>query len=332
MSLLTSFFLFFILPILTLSTNLTTRTIPPDNCLVVDQSSTNNTSNVYRNITAALDSLPTSSSSACIYIASGTYEEQLVIKYPGTLTIFGETNDTSTYAHNTVTIMHTISSPEAGSLVDSATVAAESDGLRMYNVNVVNGFGAGAQAVALSANGDKMAFYACQFIGYQDTLYAKDGTQYYKNCYIEGAVDYIFGAASAYLSTCTIVSTGKGYITAMSRQLESDPAWYAFDSCTISAAPGLEDELAGKVYLGRPWRVLARVIYQNSKLSGIIHEDGWTTMAEGATPLFYEWGNEGEGADTGKRVWESEIEGEVEREVVLGEDWEEWVDVEGGWV
>ncbi|KAK1149804.1 ATP-binding cassette transporter CGR1 [Aspergillus melleus] len=116
-----------------------------------DSLNTNNTSNVYNTIAAALDNLPTSSSSsssACIYIASGTYEEQLVIKYPGTLTIFGETNDTSTYAHNTVTITHTISSPEAGSLVDSATVAAENDGLRMYNINVVNGFGAGAQAVA----------------------------------------------------------------------------------------------------------------------------------------------------------------------------------------
>ena len=149
MSPITSFFLFFTLPILTLSTNLTTRTTAPSDCLIVDHSTTNNTSNVYNTITAALDSLPSSSSSsACIYIASGTYEEQLVIKYPGTLTIFGETNDTSTYAHNTVTITHTISSPEAGSLVDSATVAAESDGLKMYNVNVVNGFGAGAQAVA----------------------------------------------------------------------------------------------------------------------------------------------------------------------------------------
>ncbi|KAI9042338.1 putative pectin methylesterase [Aspergillus affinis] len=333
MSLLTSFILFFTLPIFTLSTKLTTRTTAPDNCIIVDQTNTtNNTSTVYKTIAAALESLPSSISSACIYIASGTYEEQLVIKYRGNLTILGETNDTTTYAHNTVTITHTISSPEAGSLVDSATVAAESDGLKLYNINVVNGFGAGAQAVALSAKGDRMGFYACQFIGYQDTLYAKDGTQYYKNCYIEGAVDYIFGAASAYLSTCTIISTGKGFITAMSRQLESDPAWYAFDSCTISAAPGLEDELAGKVYLGRPWRVLARVIYQNSELSGIINEAGWTTMAEGATPLFYEYGNRGEGADTGKRVWESEIDGEVAREVVLGEDWEEWVDIEGGWI
>lgn len=40
--------------------------------------------------------------------------------------------------------------------------------------------------IRLSATGNQMAFYACQFIGYQDTLFAKDGTQYYKNCYVEG--------------------------------------------------------------------------------------------------------------------------------------------------
>ncbi|PLB49376.1 putative pectin methylesterase [Aspergillus steynii IBT 23096] len=320
----------FILPILTLthptiSPKLTTRTTAPPDCITVDQHSSNST---YTTITAAIDSLDADSSSACIYIAAGTYEEQLVIKYRGKLTIYGETNDTTTYAQNTVTITHTISSPEAGSLVKSATLAAESDGLSIYNVNVVNGFGAGAQAVALSANGNEMAFYACQFISYQDTLYAKDGTQYYKNCYIEGAVDYIFGAASAYLSTCTVISTGKGFVTAMSRQEESDPAWYAFDGCTVSAAPGLEDELAGKVYLGRPWRVLARVIYQHCQLGGIIHAEGWTTMAEGATPLYYEWENTGEGADTAARKWESQIEGEVSKETVLGVGWEEWVDGE----
>lgn len=38
----------------------------------------------------------------------------------------------------------------------------------------------------LVGNADKLGFYGCQFSGYQDTLYAKAGTQYYSNCMIEG--------------------------------------------------------------------------------------------------------------------------------------------------
>lgn len=114
----------------------------------------------------------------------------------------------------------------------------------------------------------------------------------------------------------------------MSREERTDPAWYAFDNCSITAASGLEDALKGKVYLGRPWRVLARVIYQYCFLSGVVHEEGWTEMADGATPEFFEWENYGQGADRSRREWESEIGGEVSREMVLGEGWEEWVDRE----
>jgi pectinesterase len=62
--------------------------------------------------------------------------------------MYGETSDTGTYKENTVTITHTISSPEAGTLDKSATVNVVSDGFKMYNINVVNGYGKGAQAVA----------------------------------------------------------------------------------------------------------------------------------------------------------------------------------------
>jgi pectinesterase len=120
----------------------TSRTSAPSGCLSVGSGET------YSTIGAAIDALGSSSSSACIYIASGTYEEQLTIDYAGTLTLYGETSDIETYKDNTVTITHTISSSEAGSLDKSATVNVVSDGFAMYNINVVNGYGSGAQAVA----------------------------------------------------------------------------------------------------------------------------------------------------------------------------------------
>jgi pectinesterase len=120
------------------------RTSAPEGCLTVSKDG----SGTYSTIAAALSALGSSSSDACIFIAAGTYQEQLTIDYGGSLTIYGETTDTGSYKQNTVTITHTISSPESGSLVSSATVNAQMDDFAMYNVDVVNGYGKGAQAVA----------------------------------------------------------------------------------------------------------------------------------------------------------------------------------------
>jgi pectinesterase len=89
----------------------------------------------------------------------------------------------------------------------------------------------------LTANGDQQGYYACGFYGYQDTLYAKAGKQYYSNCYIEGAVDFIFGAAAAWFGECTIASNGGGAITANSRSSTTDTTWYVIDSSTVSIFP-----------------------------------------------------------------------------------------------
>lgn len=118
------------------------RNSAPSGCLTVGPSGT------YSTIENALTALGSSSAAACIYIASGTYQEQLTIKYAGALTLYGQTADTGSYKQNTVTITHTLSSPEAGTLDKSATVNVVANGLKMYNINVVNGYGQGAQAVA----------------------------------------------------------------------------------------------------------------------------------------------------------------------------------------
>jgi pectinesterase len=137
-------------------------------------------------------------------------------------------------------------------------------------------------------------------------------------------VDYIFGDASAWFGNCDIVSNGPGYITASSRQTTTDTAWYAIDNCNIKAASGTN--IDGDVYLGRPWRGLARVIYQNSKLGSLINPKGWATMAEGATPLYYEFKNSGDGSDTSARLYETPISAAVTKKTVLGSDYGNWID------
>ncbi|GKZ37829.1 hypothetical protein AbraIFM66950_009618 [Aspergillus brasiliensis] len=175
-----------------------------------------------------------------------------------------------------------MSSPVAGSLDLSSAVNARSANFSMYNIDVKNTFGEGAQAVALTANGDRQSYYGCGFYSYQDTVYAKTGDQYYSHCYFEGAVDYIFGKAAAWFEQCRIASNGGGAITANNRATDTDTSWYVFNNSTITAATGYN--LTGDVYLGRPWDVEARVMYQYSDLSDIINAKGWTTMATNATP------------------------------------------------
>jgi len=53
----------------------------------------------------------------------------------------------------------------------------------------------GKQAVAFRISADTATFLGCRFLGAQDTLYDHLGRHYYKNCYIEGSVDFIFGNA-----------------------------------------------------------------------------------------------------------------------------------------
>jgi pectinesterase len=61
-----------------------------------------------------------------------------------------------------------------------------------------NTFGHNGPALAAAIQGDKTAIFNCGFLGYQDTLFDGYGRHYYKNCYIQGEVDFIFGFAQTY--------------------------------------------------------------------------------------------------------------------------------------
>lgn len=205
----------------------------------------------------------------------------MTINYGGPLTIYGYTTDVSNWKNNGVTFTHSVTSTAAGTLDASSTLQVKGTNVKIYNINVVNSYGAGSQAVASTWNGDQLSCYGCSFKGYQDTLYVKSGAQYFSNTYIEGADDYIFGAANVWFGECTIASSGGGSITASSRET-TDSTWYVIDHSTVTATSSYT--ATGGVYLGRPWRVLARVIYQNSALGAIINAAGWTTLAADATP------------------------------------------------
>ena len=85
-------------------------------------------------------------------------------------------------------------------------------------MTIKNPSGPVGQAVALSVNANRCYFENCNLLGFQDTLYiAGEGfKQYFRNCFIEGSTDFIFGEATVLFEDCIINNKTNSYITAAS--------------------------------------------------------------------------------------------------------------------
>lgn len=169
------------------------------------------------------------------------------------------------------------------------------------NITFANTAGRVGQAVACFIEGDRVYFKHCRFIGNQDTLYTygKESRQYYEDCYVEGTVDFIFGWSTAVFRNCEIHSVGDGYVTAPATD-KGKKYGYVFWNCRLTAAPETKS-----VYLSRPWRPYAQVVYIQCKLGKHILPagwDNWRNPANEKTVFFAEYKNTGDGADTKQRV------------------------------
>lgn len=174
--------------------------------------------------------------------------------------------------------------------------------LVIENLIIANTAGQGddvGQALAVYAHCDYTVFRNCILRGHQDTLFTgplppspkersvfggiqlrEHHTEYrqlYRNCLIEGTVDFIFGGATAYFEHCEIRSLrhikedSPGYITAASTP-KNQKNGYVFRDCYLTAADGV---LEGSVYLGRPWRPYAKTAFVNCRAGSHIHQQGW---------------------------------------------------------
>lgn len=186
------------------------------------------------------------------------------------------------------------------------TLLVEANNTIIKNLTIENASGEVGQAVALSVFSDEVAVVNCKLLGNQDTLYASGkGKQYYKDCYIEGTTDYIFGSATAFFENCEIYSKKDSYITAASTPKDSLYG-YVFKNCKITASKNVT-----KMYLGRPWRVYAKTVFINCDLGNHILPVGWHNWNknEAEKTVFYaEYNNYGEGFKPNKRAkWSHQL-------------------------
>ena len=228
----------------------------------------------FRTIQQAIDHAPPEGNSRLlISIQPGVYHERLVIPQDRpNLTLVGLGGGPSS-----TVITYNMSAKVAGGTFLSSTVDVEGTGFEAENLTMQNSYGPGSQAVALSIHADRAVLRNCRLIGWQDTLYAASGRQFYSHCYIRGAIDFIFGNARAVFDHCEIHSAGPGYITAQSRVTPDGASGFVVNHCRLTGHP------AGRVYLGRPWRPYARVIFLNTWMGSEINPAGWREWHAGET-------------------------------------------------
>ena len=249
-------------------------TVPPeDPTLYVAADGTGD----YYSIQRAIDVAP--ETGATISVAPGIYRERLTITKPG-IRIRSPYPDAS----RTVVVFDA-SASTAGGTLKSATVAVRASDFVAENLTFANDWNAthpqlpqGSQAVALLVTGDRASFRNVRILGNQDTLYVgstncegPDGERctparaYFDRCLVQGNVDFIFGDGKAFFEGCEIRSTPHeiGFVTAHGRRDEAQDGAFVFRRCTLTAEPGVSH-----VWLGRPWRDRARVVFLDTEHGG----------------------------------------------------------------
>jgi pectin methylesterase-like acyl-CoA thioesterase len=266
----------------------------------------------YRTVQSAIDNVP--ATGGLVLVGPGTYREQVIINQSH-VTLKSTDRDPG----KTILIDDT-SQGTRGNKPSYATVHVLGDDFRAEGMTFQNDFNrtheqvsAGSQAQALNLEGDRNILSNVRILGNQDTLYigargcgqagsrrlpvAGTGSgasttapvpcvptptrSYFTNCVIAGNVDFIYGDGNAVFNDCEIHSTehaAGGYLTAQGKYIADQQSVFVFNHCRLTGEPGL-----AHVFLGRPWRPYASVVFMNCILGAHIDPEGWREWHPGDT-------------------------------------------------
>ncbi|MDH6491291.1 pectinesterase family protein [Streptomyces sp. SAI-127] len=202
----------------------------------------------------------------------------------------------------------------------SATFSSAAPGLTVRDLTLANDWLradhpdiTGTQAVAAYTYGDRTHFENVRLLAHQDTLFVETTAltafdrQYFRRCYIEGDVDFVFGRATAVFEEChfhtlqrDVGFTPKGMVFAPSTARANPYGVLAVRSRITSGAEDAAYKLA------RPWvpsyetTAWPSLVVRNSRIGpGIDPVAPYTNMRE-AYPWqamrFREYANSGPGA------------------------------------
>lgn len=285
----------------------TTKATDPDVTKVIAQDGTGN----YTTVQAAFDDVPLNYTGKWIIrIKPGTYNERpSLAKNKINVYLVGEDALTTVITHNTSS---GTPKPEGGTWGTSncQTVEILANDFTAINVTFENSFvnskanaaeNKDTQAVALKTQGDRQSFYNCRIVGYQDTYLGNSiGRAYFKNCFIEGNVDFIFGRQTVVFDQCTTYVNREGSVIVAPATEKNTKFGMVFLDCNLTTMPvgelDFDNNTFTSFYLGRPWKDQPKAAFIRCNTPSSLHEKGWTTMNGGLNPVFVEFGGIGEGA------------------------------------
>ena len=262
----------------------------------------------FRTVQSAIDSVPDNNTEPrVIVIKPGTYKEHLVINERKTLlTLRGEDKDAGKTILTFNRHLGMDDPAEPGKQVetnDIESVLIQPDNFTAENITFENTAGDVGQAPAMRAMGDKQIFRNCRFLGWQDTLCVNGKRTYFRDCYIEGRVDFIFGIATAVFENCHLQSKKGGYVAAAGTKPET-PFGLVFLNCKLTG-------WGGRAYLGRPWQKGAATAFIGCQLGDHLRPEGWSEIPgfdNHKSARYVEYKNTGPGAAPHKRpAWTRQL-------------------------
>ena len=309
----------------------TALTVPSSPAYTVAADGSGTHTSVQAAITAALAS--GSASRVNILVKPGTYRELVCVK-PASgvvaipVTLYGADSDATkvviVYDNGsgvTVTTANTnacsVPSGTTHGTSDSSTVIVSTRQFQAMNLTISNDFAepsgqSAVQAPALTTQADQVVFQNVRFLGNQDTVQLKStnvttvARSYFKSCYVEGDVDFIFGRGTSVLDGCTIryLTARKTGSTIVAPSTEST---HSFGMLVINSQIGSASG-SNSTYLGRAWDDSSgtspngQVVIRESTLDGSIRSTApWTDSTasraySASGNRMYEYKNTGAGA------------------------------------
>lgn len=254
----------------------------------------------YTTIQAALDAAKSFPyKRITIFVKNGVYHEKVTIPSWNTkISLIGQSEDSTIITYGDY--FHKINRGP-NSTFYTATLLVRGNDFQAKNLTIINSAGPVGQALALDLQADRCSIIHCRILGNQDTIYAagEGFRQYFKNCYIDGTTDFIFGEGTTVFDDCTIKIKANSYYTAASTP-RGMPFGFVFRNCKLIAAKGVNSAL-----LGRTWRQYAKTVYLHCWLGKQINPKGWYDWnnKKADTDSFYaEYKNKGPGAAIKGRV------------------------------
>lgn len=251
----------------------------------------------YRTVQEAIDAAPEHATRPyLIFIKNGVYDELVDIpKEKPFIHLIGQDAEKTIVRHmmhcgdaKSKDFEYSVNNPQSVNYRHHAVMDNWGSDFYMENITLENSWGtsrqAGPQALAIRTFADRMAFYNCRFRSFQDTWFTtvNDTDRHYvKDCWIEGAVDYIYGSGDVWVEGTTFYNVRSGAIITAPCHTYARYG-YVFRDCIVDGNRLAAD---GKLKLGRPWHNNPVNVWINTRMRIPVAPQGWTDM--GTVPALF---------------------------------------------